>query len=76
MNNKIGWYKLVHPEKFIKQLDEHMQSMKIQEDGIFIEYKSSLELKFIKYCEMNSNVVKFSLEPQMDIFTDTILIFT
>ena len=63
MNNRVGWYKLVYPEKFIKQLDEHMQSMKIQEDGIFIEYKSSLELKFIKYCEMNSNVVKFSLEP-------------
>ena len=32
MNNRVGWYKLVYPEKFIKQLDDHMQSMKHQED--------------------------------------------
>ena len=37
--------------------------MKITKDGIFIEYKSSLELKFIRYCEMNSNITKYSLEP-------------
>ena len=59
MKSHKGWYRLIYPEKFIKQLDEHMQSSKITKDGIFIEYKSSLELKFIKYCEMNSNISRY-----------------
>ena len=63
MKSHKGWYRLLYPEKFIRQLDETMNSMKITKDGIFIEYKSSLELKFIKYCEMNSNITKYSLEP-------------
>ena len=63
MKSHKGWYRLLYPEKFIRQLDETMNSMKITNDGIFIEYKSSLELKFIRYCEMNSNITKYSLEP-------------
>ena len=63
MKSHKGWYRLLYPEKFIRQLDETMNSMKITKDGIFIEYKSSLELKFIRYCEMNSNITKYSLEP-------------
>lgn len=55
---KRGWYKLLNPEKFIKPIDEHMQSYK---NG-FIEYKSSLELKAYKYCDRNSDVVSFSIE--------------
>lgn len=40
-----------------------MQSTKVTKDGIFIEYKSSLEFKFLKYCEINPHILKFSLEP-------------
>lgn len=58
-NTKHGWYKLQHPEKFIKPIDEYMGSY---EKGC-IEYKSSLEFRFIKYCDYNKNISKFSLEP-------------
>lgn len=44
-------------------LDETMQSTKVTKNGIFIEYKSSLEFKFLKYCEINPHIVKFGLEP-------------
>lgn len=54
-----GWYKLVHPEKFLKVLDETMQSSK---DG-YVQYKSSLELKFLRYCDLNKFIKNFSLEP-------------
>lgn len=57
--SKKGWYKLVHPEKFLKVLDETMQSSK---DG-FVQYKSSLELKFLRYCDLNKFIKNFSLEP-------------
>lgn len=54
-----GWYKMLHPEKFIKPLDEHMKSYK---DG-HLNYKSSLELSAIKYCDFNKHIIKYSLEP-------------
>lgn len=57
--SKKGWYKLVHPEKFLKVLDETMQSSK---DG-FVEYKSSLELKFLRYCDLNKFIKNYSVEP-------------
>jgi len=57
--SKKGWYKLVHPEKFLKVLDETMQSSK---DG-YVQYKSSLELKFLRYCDLNKYIKNFSLEP-------------
>lgn len=58
-NVKQGWYRLLNPEKFIKPIDELMNSYK---DG-HVNYKSSLELKAIRYCDWNSNVNKWSLEP-------------
>lgn len=58
-NVKQGWYRLLNPEKFIKPIDELMNSYK---DG-HVNYKSSLELKSIRYCDWNSNVAKWSLEP-------------
>lgn len=58
-NVKQGWYRLLNPEKFIKPIDELMKSYK---DG-HVNYKSSLELKAIRYCDWNSNVNKWSLEP-------------
>ena len=54
-----GWYKLQCPEKFIKPLDEFMESY---QDG-YILYKSRLEQKFMVYCDINKHVTKFSLEP-------------
>lgn len=58
-NVKQGWYRMLNPEKFIKPIDELMKSYK---DG-HVNYKSSLELKAIRYCDWNSNVNKWSLEP-------------
>lgn len=58
-NVKQGWYRLLNPEKFIKPIDELMKSYK---DG-HVNYKSSLELRAIRYCDWNSNVNKWSLEP-------------
>lgn len=58
-NVKQGWYRLLNPEKFIRPIDELMKSYK---EG-HVNYKSSLELKAIRYCDWNSNVNKWSLEP-------------
>jgi len=58
-NNKEGWYKIINMDKFLSPVDEHMKSFK---DG-FVNYKSSLELKAIRYCDWNKHVVKWSLEP-------------
>jgi len=54
-----GWYKLRNPQKFIKVIDEHMQSSR---DG-YLLYKSSLEKKMMQYCDLNKFVKCFSLEP-------------
>ena len=58
-NTKKGWYKIINLEKFIEPIDEHMQSYK---DGR-VNFKSSLELIAIKYCDFNKHIVKWSLEP-------------
>jgi len=60
-NNKTGWYKLVNPEKFIQPIDDHMHSF--NESNMSVQYKSSLELKAIRYCDANPYVAKFSVEP-------------
>lgn len=56
---KKGWYKLLNPNKFIKPIDEHMKSFKDNS----VNYKSSLELSAIRYCDYNNNITKWSLEP-------------
>lgn len=56
---KQGWYRLLHLEKFVMPIDEHMNSYK---DG-HVNYKSSLERSAIKYCDFNPHVSKWSLEP-------------
>lgn len=58
-NSYKGWYQLLNPDKFIKPIDEHMQSYK---DGC-VNYKSRLELKSIKYADFNKHIVSWSLEP-------------
>lgn len=56
---KQGWYKLVNPEKYIKPLDEYMESSK---DG-YVFYKSSLEYKAVRYADFNPHITKWGLEP-------------
>lgn len=58
-NVKQGWYRLLNPDKFIKPIDELMKSYK---DG-HVNYKSSLELKAVRYCDWNNSITKWSLEP-------------
>lgn len=57
--SRKGWYRLVHPEKFIKPLDGYMKSF----DGTRVEYKSALELSAFRYFDFNPVVKKWSLEP-------------
>lgn len=60
-NVKQGWYKLLNPLKFIKPIDNLMGSFNESEQSV--QYKSSLELVAIKYCDFNKHITKFSLEP-------------
>lgn len=58
-NSYKGWYQLLNPNKFIKPLDEYMQSYK---DG-HVNFKSRLELKAIKYADFNKHIISWSIEP-------------
>lgn len=58
-----GWYTLINPEKFIKPIDTYMQSFRLNEDKIQLNYKSSLELKVFRYADFNKSIKKFSIEP-------------
>lgn len=60
-NNKTGWYKIINHEKFIKPIDSHMGSF--NESAKAVQYKSSLELRAIRYCDANPHVVHWSMEP-------------
>lgn len=63
---KQGWYKVLNVKKFIMQTNESksvMNSVRINEGNLEINFKSSLELKAIKYFDMNKYVVRYSLEP-------------
>lgn len=59
---KKGFYKLVNPEKYIMPTSESLSVMKSFKDGS-VEYKSSLELSAIRYCDFNKHIINFSLEP-------------
>ena len=63
---KQGWYRVLNPNKFINQMQESktvMKSTRIVEGFLEINFKSSLELRCIRYCDMNIHITKFSLEP-------------
>lgn len=63
---KQGWYKLLNQDKLILPTLESqsvMKSFKVQDDKYLINYKSSLELACLRYCDYNKHIVKFSLEP-------------
>lgn len=58
-----GWYALQHPEKFIKPLDEYMESYTVQNGVSYIQYKSMLERIAFRYADMNPKIKRFSIEP-------------
>lgn len=63
---KQGWYRVLNSSKFINQMQESknvMKSTRIVDGFLEINYKSGLELKCLRYCDMNIHVKKFSLEP-------------
>ena len=60
---KQGWYEVINPNKVIKPADDYMKSYIIKENTINLNYKSPLELKAIKYFDMNKYVVYYGLEP-------------
>ena len=62
-NAKQGWYKVINSHKVIRPIDEHMQSFRLNKDGMFLNYKSSLELKCLQYADYNKHIIKWSLEP-------------
>lgn len=63
---KTGWYKMINADKFIVPTVESqsvMKSYKIIDGEITVNYRSSLELACLRYCDYNKHIVKFSLEP-------------
>ena len=63
---KNGWYKVLNEQKFIIPVNESikvMKSYKIVAGEIQVNYRSGLELKCLRYCDMNIHIKKFSLEP-------------
>lgn len=63
---KQGWYRVLNPNKFIEQVQESksvMKSTRINDGLLEINYKSSLERKCLRYCDMNKYVKNYSLEP-------------
>lgn len=64
---KQGWYILQYPAKFKVPVDRFMNSFKILEyrgvERSAVQYKSGLELRMIKYCDLNPKVIEWSLEP-------------
>ena len=60
---KKGWYVVINHEKVIKPVDNYMKSYIIEENMIKLNYKSSLELKCLRYCDMNIHIKCFGLEP-------------
>jgi len=54
---KQGIYKPINEKKYIKPVDKLMNS------EIYPTYRSSWELKFLKFCDLNQDVIEWSSEP-------------
>ena len=59
--SRKGWYKIINKDKFIPPTDSFMKSF--NESEFSIEFKSSYELKGMRYADSNPAIVKFSIEP-------------
>lgn len=62
-NVKRGWYRVVNPAKVIPPVDKHMNSFRLNEGSIELEYKSSLELIAIRYADFNKHIIRYAIEP-------------
>ena len=63
---KKGWMKVLNKNKFIMQTNESksiMNSIRLKDGEVEVNYKSSLEFKAFRYCDMNKYIKKWSLEP-------------
>lgn len=60
---KQGWYSVINIDKVIKPADNYMKSCIIKENTIKLNYKSSIELKAFRYCDMNKYIVRYGIEP-------------
>lgn len=63
MKPRQGYYRVSRPEKFRQPVDNYMQSVKVIDGSLCVQYKSSLELKAFKYCDNNPKIAEWSLEP-------------
>lgn len=61
--SRKGWYKILNQRKFVKPLDEYMQSTLVKDNECYIQYKSNLERIAFCYADLNPKVQKFSIEP-------------
>ena len=60
-NVKQGWYKIQNSSKHLIPGDRFMQSFNEATNSVL--YKSGLELKAIRYCDLSPKIKKWSLEP-------------
>ena len=63
---KNGWYKVLNKQKFIIPVNESvkvMKSYKVIDEEILVNYRSGLELKCLRYCDLNKYIKRYSLEP-------------
>lgn len=61
--SKKGWYKIINTNKFIKPLDEYMESTKLSDNNLYVQYKSKLERIAFHYADINPKIKYFSVEP-------------
>lgn len=61
--SKKGWYRIVNTNKFIRPIDEYMESTKVSKDGMYVQYKSKLERIAFHYADINPKIRYFSVEP-------------
>ena len=63
---KKGWMKVLNKSKLVMQTNESksvMNSIRLKDGEVEVNYKSSLEFKAFRYCDMNKYIKKWSLEP-------------
>lgn len=63
---KNGWMKILNTGKFIMQTNESksvMKSIRVNEGNLEVNYKSSLEFRAFRYCDMNKYIKSWSVEP-------------
>lgn len=54
---KQGLYTPVYPHKYIQPADKYMNK------GLIPEYRSSWELKFMRFCDANPLIIRWGVEP-------------